>query len=164
MALNLVPWRKRHDLARRSEDGDPFTALQREMNRMFEEFHRGLGLAPLGRETWGGFTPLVNVTENDKEVCVTAELPGMEEKDIEISVSRNALSIKGEKAEEHETKERNYYRMERSFGSFEREVALPVEIDADKAEAVFKKGVLCITLPKTKEAQRPVHHVKINKG
>lgn len=164
MALNLVPWRKKHDLARRGEDGDPFSALQREMNRMFEEFHRGLGLAPAGREAWTGFSPLVNVTENDREVCITAELPGMEEKDVEISVSRNALTIKGEKAEEHEKKERNYYRMERSFGSFQREIALPCEIDADKTEAVFKKGVLTITLPKTKEAQRPVHHVKITKG
>jgi HSP20 family protein len=121
------------------------------LDRFFEDF-------PLGRvadENWltAAFVPKVNVAETDKELTVSAELPGMEEKDIDISISDGALTLKGEKKEEKEEKEKNYYRLEQSTGYFHREIPFPCDVDADKAEAIFKKGVLTVKLPKTQKAK-----------
>jgi len=164
MAFRLSPWqgKKSQNLpARREERQDPFTLLQREMNRLFEDFNRGFELEPFGGEGAKTWTPRVNVAENDKEVTITAELPGMDEKNIDISVSDNVLTIKGEKHDENEEKGRNFYRMERSFGSFQRSIALPAEVEMDKADASFKKGVLTVTLPKSKEAQKEVKKIEV---
>jgi HSP20 family protein len=97
--------------------------------------------------------PQVDVDETAKEIRVTVELPGMEEKDLEVSLVEGALTIKGEKSEEHEEEKGDVHRSERQYGMFERTIPLPSEVDADKVQASFKKGVLKITLPKTKEAQ-----------
>jgi len=121
------------------------------LDKFFEDF----GLAPITDDGWNlaSFTPKVNVAETDKEVKISAELPGMDEKEIEVSVSDGYLTIKGEKKEEREEKEKNYYRMERSTGYFHRDIPFPCEVDADKSSAVFKKGVLTVTLPKTQKAK-----------
>jgi HSP20 family protein len=125
------------------------------MNRLFDEFSRGWGLAPFREfsDQWDAFSPRVDVVEGDKEITVSAELPGMDEKEIDLSLSHGVLTISGEKWEEKEDKGRNYYRMERSYGSFQRSVPLPSEVDEYKAKATFKKGVLTITLPKMAEAR-----------
>jgi HSP20 family protein len=125
------------------------------MNRLFDDFFGGFSLspwAPLERGVPQVFTPRVDVSETDTEIKVSAELPGMEEKDIDVSLTRDTLTIKGEKKEESEEKGKDYYRMERSYGSFTRSIPLPVEVNTDKVEATFKKGVLDITLPKTAKA------------
>jgi len=153
---DLIPWKRgeREVPVRREEERSPF-ALQQEMNRLFDEFFRGWGLAPFRGfdEPLDAFSPRVDVVESDKEVAVSAELPGMDEKEIDVSISRGVLTISGEKREEKEDKGKNYYRMERSYGSFQRSIPLPSEVDEGKAEATFNKGVLTITLPKTAEAQ-----------
>jgi HSP20 family protein len=133
----------------------PFSSFQREMNRLFDNMFTGFSLsssAPMERGTAQTFSPRVDVSETDKEIKVSAELPGMEEKDIDVSLTRDTLTIKGEKKGETEEKGKDYYRMERSYGSFTRSIPIPVEVDTDKVEATFKKGVLDITLPKTEKA------------
>ncbi len=156
---NLVPSSKK-DVPIRREDYDPFTIFRREMNRLFENFFQGFDIEPFERR-FGGFSPNVNVVEDDKEIKVTAELPGMDEKDIDVFLAKDTLTIKGEKKEEKEDKGKNYYRMERSYGSFIRTIPIPVEIDTDKAKAQFKKGVLTITMPKTAKAIKETKKIPV---
>jgi HSP20 family protein len=118
------------------------------IDRMFDDFFRGYEIEPLRWEA-GTALPSVDVAETDKEITVSADLPGMDEKDIEVSLSKDRLVIKGEKKEEKEEKKKDYYRKERRFGSVYREISLPCEVVTDKAAAEFKKGVLTITLPKS---------------
>jgi len=151
-------------LAKREERPDLFTSLQHEMNRLFEEFHRGWGITPFSPAMPSVFAPAANVTENDKDVCVTIELPGMDEKSIDLTLSRNCLTIKGEKSEEQEKTGKSYYRMERCFGSFQRDIQLPCDVETERAEACFKKGILTVTLPKSKESMRSLHKIKIAKS
>jgi HSP20 family protein len=154
---------KRNDMSSKRVDEQPFYSLQREMNSLFDDFFKGFDLAPLGRERehFNIFSPSIDIKENDKEVSIKVELPGMDEKDIEVSLTDDALSIKGEKKEEKEDKSKNYYRMERSYGSFSRTAQLPTGIDSQKADAVFKNGVLTITVPKTEEAKAEVKKIKV---
>lgn len=144
---NLTPPIKK-SLPIKREERDIFSLFRDEMNRLFDNFFRGFEIEPF-EAGFGTFRPNVNVVEDEKEIKVSAELPGVDEKDIEVSLSKDSLTIKGEKKEEKEDKGKNYYRMERSYGSFCRTIPLPVEIDADKVKAQFKKGVLTVTLPKT---------------
>ena len=151
------------DMRRESEH--PFASFQREMNRLFDNFFGGFGLsswAPLEGSSVPAFTPRVDVSETEKEIKVSAELPGMEEKDIDLSLTREALTIKGEKKGEAEEKGKDFYRMERTYGSFTRTIPLPVEVDTDKVEATFKKGVLDITLPKTAKAIEETKKISVN--
>jgi HSP20 family protein len=153
---DLISWRREErKVPVKREEERSVLSFQQEMNRLFDEFFGGWGLAPFREftEPWEAFSPRVDVVEGDKEVTVSAELPGMDEKKIAVSLSRGVLTISGEKREKVEDRGKNYYRMERSYGSFQRSVPLPSEVDEDKAEATFKKGVLTITLPKTAEAQ-----------
>lgn len=147
---DIVPFGKKNVPVRR-EDENPFAVLRSEMDSLFDNFFRGFDLQPF-ESRLGGFNPKVDVTENDKEIKISAELPGMDEKDIDVSLQKDVLTIKGEKKEEKEDKGKDYYRMERSYGSFSRSVSLPVDVETDKIEAKFKKGVLSITLPKTAKA------------
>jgi len=148
---DLIPW-KREQLPVRREEQDLFLSFRQEMDRMFDEFfgvaaNEGRALAPWGRE-WAGFDPSIDVVETDQEVKVTAELPGMDAKDVDVSISHNVLTLKGEKKDEHEEKREGYYRSERSYGSFQRSISLPSTVEADKAEAAFDKGILTVTFPK----------------
>lgn len=135
-------------------ESHPFSFMQREINRLFDDF---FGYEPAlfrtADEWYGGFSPQIDVTENEKEILVSAELPRMDEKDVEVLLSGDALTIKGEKKEEKEEKEKNYYRMERRYGSFQQTIPLPSEIDLKKVDATFKKGVLSVKLPKTEAAK-----------
>jgi HSP20 family protein len=143
---DMIPWRRR-EMARRGER-DP-TAFEREMDRLFEDFFRGRNLTPFG-EGWGTFSPSMDVVESENEIKVSAELPGMSDEDIEVSLDRGVLTIRGEKSEEQKEEGDNYYRAERTYGSFQRSIPLPAEVKQDEVEAVFQKGVLTITLPKAK--------------
>jgi len=120
-------------------------------DRLLEDFP----FAPIADSGWAtsSFIPKVNVVETDKELAISAELPGMAEKDIEISISDGTLTLKGEKKEEREEKDKNYYRVERSTGYFHREIPFPCDVDTDHADAVFKNGVLTVKLPKTQKAK-----------
>jgi HSP20 family protein len=119
------------------------------MDKLVENFFGGFDFRSFGRRSVT-FMPQVDVADADKEIKVSVELPGLDGKDVEVSLTKETLTIKGEKREEKEEKGKDYYRSERSFGSFTRTIPLPFEIDAEKAEASFKKGVLTVSLPKTK--------------
>jgi HSP20 family protein len=154
---DLIPWKRPNGpMAMRRSEMEPFSQLHREINRVFSDFMTDWPWSErmsLFDRRLGAFMPEVDVTETDKEFRVTAELPGMDDKDIEVTYFDGGLTIKGEKREEHEEERGDYYRSERQFGAFERTVPLPSDVNADKAKASFKKGVLKITLPKTEEAR-----------
>jgi HSP20 family protein len=154
MIKNLLPtvWRRSESPLRRAED-NPFFALHREMNQMFEDFFRGLEPSSFagGRDA-GSFSPSVDVREDEKEVTVKAELPGMDEKDIEVSLTDDTLTIKGEKKEEKEEKGEGYWQRETSYGTFRRVIPLPDGLDREKVDARFKNGILTVTVARLKNA------------
>ena len=152
----------------------PFKSLRREVDHLFEDFDRGFWRSPLssarsleplfrGDIKWPA-APAVDVVETENEFKVTAELPGLDEKNIEVTVANNVLTIKGEKQEEKEEKKKDYYVQERHYGSFERRFDLPDSVDAAKIEATFKQGVLTLTLPKTAEAKEPEKKIEVKAG
>jgi HSP20 family protein len=156
---DLVPkiGRSRGDLPVRRREEDGLLTFQREMNRLFDDFFRGFGLASWDRDEAGGlsaaFSPRVDVSETDKEIKVSAELPGMDEKDVAVELDDAAVTIRGEKKAEHEEKNKNWARREVSFGAFHRVIPLPAAVDGAQAKAKFKKGILTIVLPKREEAR-----------
>lgn len=124
--------------------------LATEMERLFDEIWR-----PLDVFRWpadGRFVPRVDVVDTGEAVEVKAEVPGLEEKDLDVSLEGNHLRIKGEKKEERKEEQKGYYLLERSYGTFERHLTLPENLDAEKVDARFENGVLHITVPKTEEA------------
>ena len=146
----------------RREYEDPVMAIQNEMNRMFDRFFdEPFGLSPLSENRLSAFMPRVDVSETEKEIKVSAELPGMDEKDIEIRLDHENLVISGEKKAENEEKGKNFHRVERSYGSFERVIPLNSEIDPEKVEAVFQKGLLQVTLPKPASAVSKTRKIEI---
>jgi HSP20 family protein len=162
MAKKEIEVHKKNVPARR-EDFNPFALFRQEMDSLFDRFFRGFEMEP-SRARMEAFTPSIDVKESDKEIKVHAELPGIDEKDIDVSLSKDALTISGEKKEEKEDKGENYYRVERSYGSFTRTVPLPVEIDTEKVKAEFKKGVLTVTLPKTAKAIKQTKKISVEAG
>ena len=139
---DIMEWRPFREVSR----------LRREMDRLWDDYF-GPGrraLRPLETE----FAPAVDVKETDEAVVVKAEVPGIDAQDINISVTGDVLTIKGEKKSEREEKEENYHLVERSYGSFSRSMALPTAVDLDKIEAKYDKGVLTVTCPK-KEGGKP---------
>jgi HSP20 family protein len=142
------------------EEGNPFFALQRRMNEMFDSFFSDFAIEPFG-EARKQFVPHMDVKEDEKSYIITAELPGMDDKDIDILLERNMLTLKGEKKEEKEEKEQNYWHVERRYGSFQRVIPLPDEVDMDKVSANFKKGILHITVPKTEKAKSTVKKITV---
>jgi HSP20 family protein len=133
--------------------------LREKMNRLFEDAFTGRGEEKeITTSTWA---PAVDIFENENEVVLTAEIPGIDEKDIEIKIEDSTLTLKGERKFEKETKEENYHRIERSYGSFYRAFTLPQSVDTDKVQAEHENGVLKITLPKRQELKpRTVRIVK----
>jgi len=143
----------------------PFESLRREVDRLFEDFQLGSWRSPFGRslfdvqpfwrgEVGWGKAPAVDIVEKEKAYEITAELPGMDESNIDVKFSDGTLTIKGEKRDEKEEKKKDYYLSERRYGSFQRSFGVPDGVDADKIEANFKNGVLTVTLPKTAQAQK----------
>jgi HSP20 family protein len=159
----ITPWsRGRNQVAERRGNGDPLQALQSGINSVFEDFWRGFDLPTAWRGGLGSDrSPKVDVRETDKEVQVVAELPGLNEADIEVGVAEGALTIRGEKKEERESKEKGYILHERTFGQFERVVPLPDGLDIDAAVATFKNGVLTVKIPKTAEAKDAARRITV---
>ncbi len=148
---DLLPWRKTEsrDLAEQRESANSLQTFEQRMNRLFDDFFGRSWMAPsLLDESWSAFRPRLDIMERDDALEISAELPGLDRKDIDVSLSEDMLTISGEKQTEREQEKGSVYRMERSYGSFRRQVALPCEVEADQVEATFKNGVLTITLPK----------------
>jgi HSP20 family protein len=160
---DLIPWNRGRDLTvRRGEELNPFLTLHREMNRLFDDVSRGFDLTPFGNGRFfdrGLGWPNIEVSETDKDVRVTAELPGLEEKDVQVELANGVLAIKGEKKTETEDKDRLF--SERYFGHFERRIPVD-DVDQDKVSASFKNGVLTVTMPKAPQAQSKVKRIAIN--
>ncbi|PPR20738.1 MAG: Spore protein SP21 [Alphaproteobacteria bacterium MarineAlpha10_Bin2] len=134
-------------------------------DRLFDDFFRGFGIVPtLAAFEPGTFTPSVNLSETDKAIKVVAELPGLDEKEVNVELDEDTLVLQGEKKAEEEQKEDTWYRIEHSYGSFRRVIPLSAEVDGEKAKASFKKGVLTITLPKRPEAQPNKKTINITTG
>jgi HSP20 family protein len=143
----------------------PFEALRNQVDRMLHDFQTGflqaptyrslLDIEPFWRRDLGfNVTPAIDIVEKDKAFEVTAELPGIDVKNIDLQLSDNVLTIKGEKQEEREEKAKDRYVSERRYGSFRRSLQVPGNIDTDKIEASFKDGILTVTLPKSPEAEK----------
>jgi HSP20 family protein len=165
---DLIPWnnRGREVGMHRETEMHPFFALHREMNRVFDDVFRGFDLAPFGATRAlngmglnGMGWPRIDIDETDKEVRITAELPGLDEKDVSLELANGVLSISGEKKSESEDKARRF--SERYYGRFERRIPLD-DVDEDKASASFRNGVLSITVPKSPEAKSHVRRIAIN--
>lgn len=148
MARELIEWRPFREVSR----------LRREMDRLWDDFFGPgrLGLRPLEAE----WAPAVDVAETADKVVVKAEVPGMEPKDIDITLAGEILSIKGEKKSEREEKKENYHLEERSYGSFSRSLRLPAAVDAEKIEAKYDKGVLTVTCPRKEEVKPKAIEIK----
>lgn len=147
------------DIFGRSAGADIFSSLQREVDQVFKDFGRGL---PAWHAAGEGVISLkLNVAETDKAIEVTADVPGVDVKDIDVQLRDGVLSIKGEKKFEKDEKQKDYRVVERTYGMFERSFTLPTDIVADKVEASFDKGVLKITLPKAPGAQSKVQKIDV---
>jgi HSP20 family protein len=159
---DLVPWTKSQQLSTGREAFDPFLTLHREMNRLFDDVFRGFGSpgrigSPLLEGQFGW--PRLELTETDKAVTISAELPGLSEKDVQVEIANGVLSIHGEKKAERSDQSKLF--SERYYGSFERQI--PLEgVEADKAKADFKNGVLTVTVPKSEQAEANVKRIAIN--
>ena len=150
----------------------PLESLRQEVDRLFENFDRSYWRSPFRRSmfdiqpflrgelSWGT-APAVDIAEKGDAFEVKAELPGMDDKDVEVKVASGCLVIKGEKHEEKEEKDKDFFLRERRFGSFERRFAIPDSVDADKIDASFAKGVLTVKLPKKAGARKPEKKIKV---
>lgn len=148
MIQNLLPTvRRKNDAARRQAQEYPFWPIQREVNRLFNDFFRDFGLEPFESVREYGFEPNIDVWEDDKKIYIKAELPGLDEKDIDVTITPEALTIRGEKKEDKEEKGNDYLYKETLCGFFQRSIALPEGINQEKVEARFKNGVLDVEIP-----------------
>jgi HSP20 family protein len=147
MAWEITPWKPFE-----------FDRIRREMDRLWDSFLEG---RPRRAEEGGEWLPSLDVSETKNDLVIKAELPGMDPKDIDISLINGFLTIKGEKKQEKEEKDENYHLIERSYGSFTRSVRLPREVQSDKITASFKNGVLRVTLPKSEEAKKKEIKIKV---
>ncbi len=165
-----------HGVPARRTPRHPLLTLRQEIDNLFDTFFSGFSLGPFGRHAFGVepfarlesvfapegvMMPSVDIAESDTEYRISAELSGMDEKDIEVTLSDDMLDIKGEKTEEKDEKRKDFHLTERRFGSFHRRFRIPESVDPDKVAATFEKGVLNITMPKVAEAAKPVRRVEI---
>ncbi len=149
---------------------DVWQSVRSEMDRLFDRFGTGFGfpslrrmfeIEPAWRSSSSFSTPAIDMSEDEKAYKISAELPGIEAKDIDVSVTGDMLVLKGEKRQQKEEKDKNYHFSERAYGSFQRAFELPRSVDRNKLAADFSKGGLTITLPKTAEAQKPVQKIEV---
>jgi HSP20 family protein len=154
MARELTVWKPLREITPFRD----FERMRRDMDRMWDSFfERGTLRGKEGRE----WLPSLDVAETKNEIVVKAEVPGLDPKDIDISLSDGLLTIKGEKKQEREEKEENYHLVERSYGSFTRSIRLPNEVQSDKIKASYKNGVLKVVLPKSEEAKKKEVKIKV---
>jgi HSP20 family protein len=152
----------------------PFESLRREVDRLFEDFTVNPFRLPLRRPEFGlepfwqpdswVAQPAIDLVERANAFELTAEMPGLDEKNVEVNVANGVLTVKGQKEEEKVEKKEDFHLRERRFGSFARSVRIPDTVDADKIDASFRNGVLKVTLPKKAEAQKPVKKIEVKGG
>ena len=152
---DLIPWGRQSSTAPvqyQGQESHPVLSLRREVDRLFDDLFRG-NWPSLGSGFGRGMTwPTLELSETDREIRITAELPGMGEKEVELLIDDGVLTLRGEKRSDSEDKDRGY--SERYYGRFERRIALPSNVDEQNAKAEFRDGVLSVTLPKSAEAER----------
>jgi HSP20 family protein len=163
---DLIPWNRQSTTPEIvSNTNRPFVELWGQMNQLFDGFARNAMQMTPGEEeqAWGLTQPRVDIAETEEAIEVTAELPGMNDKDIELTLSssNNALILKGEKKVESEREEKGVYRTERYYGAIERAIPLPCVVEAGKIEATFKDGVLKVTLPRCEEYARKAMRIEV---
>lgn len=146
--MDIVPWKSFGEISR----------LRREMDDLFSRIFGETSVSKIGITKW---QPLVDISETDTHLVVKAELPGIDAKDVDVSITGNQLTIKGEKQEEKEEKGENRYRSERYYGSYQRVIDLPTRVEEDKTEATYNKGILTITLPKVEKVKRKQVKIKV---
>lgn len=164
---SISPWRKRSGgVSAEDSDIHPLRSLQQEVDGIFDNFFRGFNLSavPQGFSSPELLAPKMNIAETDKEYQLSLELPGVEEKNIDVSLSGDVLTIKAEKKSDIEEKDTNYHRVERSYGTYQRALTLPQETDRDKIKADFKNGVLLVSIPKSAKAVPSVKKIAVKKG
>ena len=163
---DLIPWSRHENRlsvsagAQRDRDDHPLLSLHRDVNRLFDVVFRGFGAPSLGGFERSFAWPNVELGETDKEIRITAELPGLDEKDVELALEDGVLTLRGEKTSEIDDRDRGY--SERSYGRFERRIGLPKGIEADNANATFRNGVLTVTLPKSAASNENVRRIPVN--
>jgi HSP20 family protein len=160
-----MPFSRNMPMSRGGEDTDPFLQMRREMNRLFDDVFGGFGLpsvlGPVLRQM--PVAPKIDVSETDNEIQVTAEMPGIDQNDVEVLLEDDRLIIRGEKKEEREDKDRNYHLKERVQGAFSRMLPLPFAPDPNQVKAEFKNGVMTITIPKPQEVKQKQHRIEVQK-
>jgi HSP20 family protein len=162
---NTLPIRRQDT---QTKYADPFTQIRQEIDKVFDSAFKGLGfpsiglgreLSPMAQTDW--LKPTLDIGASDKEYTISVELPGVDENEIQVELVNDTLKIKGEKKQEKEEKERNYYRMERSYGSFQRTLSLPEDADQDDIKAVYKNGVMNITIPRKTASKTEAKQIEI---
>jgi HSP20 family protein len=163
-----MPFSRNTQMSRWGEDTDPFLQMRREMNRLFDDVFSGFG----GFGLPGAFAPAlqqmpaapkIDVSETENEIQIKAEMPGIDQKDVEVLLEDDRLIIRGEKKEEREDKDRNYHVRERVQGVFSRTLPLPFAPDPNQVKAEFKDGVMTITIPKPQEVKQKQHRIDVQK-
>jgi len=164
----LIPWSRTNGngsdntslVPRRDEEAHSFLTLHREMNRLFDDVFRGMpGFGGFGSGAMASW-PALELAEDDQAIRISAELPGMDEKDVDVVFQDGLLAIRGEKRSDVEARDRRY--SEHHYGRFERVIPVPVEVDPDQVRATFQKGVLTVALPKSRKQQENTRRVPIN--
>jgi HSP20 family protein len=162
---NTLPIRRQDT---KTQYADPFTQIRQEIDKVFDSAFKGLGfpsiglgreLSPMAQTDW--LKPTLDIGASDKEYTISVELPGVDENEIQVELVNDTLKIKGEKKQEKEEKERNYYRMERSYGSFQRTLSLPEDADQDDIKAVYKNGVMSITIPRKAASKTEAKQIEV---
>ena len=159
---SLIPWREKSNVPLRQDDRfDPFFNFRREVDRMFDDFFNGSFPRFSAFGSFGSMSPTVDVDDNENELVITAELPGLDSKDFDITLSGDLLTIKGEKKDERDEKKGGTHYVERRFGSFARSIRLPFEAGDQKVEANYDKGVLTIRVAKPPELAKASRRIEV---
>jgi HSP20 family protein len=162
---SLMPFSRNMPMSRGNEDTEPFLAMRREMNRLFDDVFSGFGLPSLVGPALRQMpaAPKIDVSETDNEIQITAEMPGINENEVEVLLEDDRLIIRGERKEEREDKDRNYHVRERVQGAFSRTLPLPFAPDPNQVKAEFRNGVMTIVIPKPPEVKQKQHRIDVQK-
>ena len=163
----LIPWslgnrnRDRNSVSR-TDNRDPVFALQRQVNRLFDDMWSGFDLPLMGEGLTDKGWPAVELVENDKDLVLTVEIPGMKEKDVDVQFVDGTLILRGERKEERDDSKNDHRYSERFYGRFERRIQLGVDVKHDEAKAVLNDGVLTVTLPKSEQVESKTHRIPVS--
>jgi HSP20 family protein len=157
---DLIPWKRNKEMNLEKGQSHPLQQLHWGIDRLFDDFMDNWDWPAMTEE--GVLSPRTDVSETDKEITVTAEMPGLDETNIDVSLERGSLVIRGQKESKTEDKEKSYYHVERAYSSFYRAIPLPCEIEDKKIKATYKKGLLTVHLPKAPDANRPRKQIEIH--